>query len=185
MKTLRIMVVYFLAAWLAAAADKPAEPQKFNHRVTGLFAPDREADLRAALVKIPDVKLVRLDFNHAEAVFSYDPAVAFKGTRPEKIVERFNELLRNATRHTMGIAPLDPTPKDRLTRVEIPVFVLDCKACSLAAYETVYKIDGVAAATAEFKESRITALIDTNRTDRAAIEAALKKRDITVKKPAP
>ncbi len=55
----------------------------------------------------------------------------------------------------------------------------------MAVYETVFKTDAVAAATAEFKQSRITALIDTNRTDRAAIEAALKKRDITVKKPAP
>jgi copper chaperone CopZ len=185
MNPLHLTAALCLSAWITAAADKPAEPQEFKHRVTGLFAPDREADLGAALEKIPAVKLVRLDFNHAEAVFSYDPVVAFKGTKPEKIVERFNEILRNASRHTIGIAPLDPTPKDKLTRIEIPVFVLDCKACSLAAYETVYKIDGVAAATAEFKQSRVTALIDTNRTDRAAIEAALKKRDITVKKPAP
>ena len=183
MNLFRIAAAVCMWGWAVVAADPPAQPQEFKHRVTGLFSPDREADLRAALEKIPDVKLVRVDFDHAEAFFDYDPAVAFKGTKPEKIVERFNDLLRGATRSTMGIAPLDPTPKNQLTRLEIPVAILDCKACCLAAYESIYKIPGVAAATASFKEGRVTALIDSNRTDRVAIEDALKKRNVTLKKP--
>ena len=127
------------------------------------------------------MKLVSLDFAHAEAVFSYDPAVAFKDTKPEQIVERFNDLLRNATRTTFGIAKLDPTPKDKLTRVEIPVAGMDCKACCLAAYEVIYQINGVTAATASFKEGMLTALIDSSRTNREALETALKNRNVTLK----
>ena len=141
MNPLRLAAAIFLPAFAAVTAGEPAPSQTFTHRVTGLFAPDREADLRAAIETIPDVKLVRVDFEHAEAVFSYDPELAFKGTKPEKIVERFDEVLRNATRHTFGIAPLNPTPKDKLTRIEIQVTVLDCKACCFAAYESIYKIE--------------------------------------------
>lgn len=166
---------------LFAIATALADEASFTHRVTGLFSPDRETDLRAVIEKVPGVKLVSLDFAHAEAVFSYDPAVAFKDTKPEQIVERFNDLLRNATRSTFGIAKLDPTPKDKLTRVEIPVAGMDCKACCLAAYEIIYQIDGVTAATASFKDGLITALIDPARTNREALETALKTRNVTLK----
>ena len=158
-----------------------ADEASFTHRVTGLFSPNREADLRAVIEKVPGVKLVSVDFAHAEAVFSYDPAIAFKDTKPEQIVERFNDLLRNATRSTFGIAKLDPTSKDKLTRVEIPVAGMDCKACCLAAYEIIYQIDGVTAATASFKDGLITALIDPSRTNREALETALKARNVTLK----
>lgn len=151
-----------------------------TQRVTGLFSPDREAALRASLEATPEVKLVSVDFDHAEAVLSYDPGVAFKGLKPEKIVEALNDVVRKGTHFTMGIVPLDPTPKDQLTRIEIPIAGLDCKACCLAAYESVYKIDGVAAATASFKEGRVTALIDPVRTNRDALIAALKKRNVDV-----
>lgn len=183
MKRLAGIASFCLVTFCVIGADPIPQPQNFTHRVTGLFSPDREADLRAALQAIPDVKLVHLDFEHAEAVFSYDPAVAFNGVKAEGIVERFNEMLRRASHHSMGIAPLDTTPKAKLTPIEIPVTGLDCKACSLAAYEMIYKIDGVAAATASFKQGRVTALIDTNRTDRSALEAALKKRGVTVGTP--
>ena len=161
----------------------PAAEQEITHRVTGLFSPVREADLRAAVTNLAGVSIVRADFPHAEVVFRYDPVVAFKGTKPEKLVERFNDALRSASHHTLGIAPLLATPHDKLTRVEFSVGGCDCKACNLAAYESISKIDGVAQATASFKEGRITALIDTNQTDRAALEAALRKREVTLKKP--
>jgi copper chaperone CopZ len=168
-------VLLFLFCTSLAWADETTA----THRVTGLFSPDREADLRAALEKIPDVKLLRLDFEYAEAEFSYDPAVAFKGTKPENIASRFNELLRNASGSTLGIAPLEA--KASLTRVEISVAGLDCKACALAAYESISKIDGVAAAQVSFKEGRVTAMVDGKKTDRAALADALKKRGVEVK----
>ena len=52
----------FVATHSFAADDKPAEPQPVKHRVTGLFSPDREADLKKVFAeKIPEVKLVSVD----------------------------------------------------------------------------------------------------------------------------
>ena len=116
--------------------------------------------------------------DHAEAVFRYEPAVAFKGTKPADITKRFDEMIRNATRSTLGIAPLITTSREKLTRLEIPAAGCDCKACCLAAYESIYKIDGVAQATVSFKESRITALIDPDKTGHTVLEEALKKRGV-------
>ena len=171
----------FLLLLLSLAAGLASE-ENVTHRITGLFSPERENDLRAALEKVPGVKLIRVDFDRAEAIFAYDPAVAFKDTKPEKIIERFNDMLGNATNHTMGIAPLDPTPRDKLTRIEIPVAGLDCKACALAAYESICKIEGVAQAAVSFKEGRIGALIDSAKTNRGALEDALTKRGVSLKK---
>ena len=180
----RILVTLCLIASAAFAADeKPAAPQNFTHRITGLFSPDRETALRTGLEKLPDVKLVSVDFAHAEAVFSYGPAVAFKGTKPDDITKRFDELIRNATRSTLGIATLFTTPHEKLTRIEIPVIGCDCKACALATYEAIYKIEGVAAATVDYKEGRVTALIDTGKTTQPALEDALKKREVQLKTP--
>jgi len=117
--------------------------------MTGLFSPDRETAVRTGLEKLPDIKLVSLDFEHAEGVFSYDPAVAFKGTKPDDLTKRFDERIRNATHHTLGIAALITTPHDKLTRIGIPAIGLDCQACALADYEAIYKIDGVTAATVD------------------------------------
>ncbi len=160
-----------------------AGDETVTHRITGLFSPDREADLRKALEKVPGVKLVSVNFAHAEGVFSYDPAVAFKDTKPEQIVQRFNEVLRGLKNSTLGIAPLCQVPKDKLTRIEISVAGCDCKACCLAAYESMSQIEGLAAAAVSFKEGRVTALFDPDKTSGAALEDALRKRGVEVQKP--
>ena len=164
---------------LASAAF--AGEEEVTHRVKGLFAPEREGDLRAALEKIPGVTLVLLDFNYAEAVFRYNPAIAFPGTKPDKIIERFDSALRSATHSTLGIGPGDPMPKSQLTRLEIPVAGLDCQACAFAVYQIVAKIEGVAAATVDFKTGLITAQIDPAKTTQSALEEALKKRNVALR----
>ncbi|HTU22227.1 MAG TPA: hypothetical protein VMG10_29580 [Gemmataceae bacterium] len=45
------------------------------------------------------------------------------------------------------------------------------------------RIDGFETATASFREGRMTALIDPAKTNRATLEAALKKRGVDVKAP--
>ena len=166
---------------LCRAEEKPPEPT-IKHRVTGLFSPDREDDLREILKdKLPDVKLVSIDYPTSEAAFNYDPAKLFPGAKPDQIQERFDNLLRSVSSSTFGIAPLCTTPKDKLTRIEIPVIGLDCKACCLAAYEAIYKIDGVEQATASFKEGKVTALIDPLKTNRTALEEALKKKQVELR----
>ena len=122
-----------------------------------------------------------IDFKNAEATFEYDPAKAFPGTKPEQVIQQLDNLLKSASNHTFGIKPLRSVPLEKLQLIEIPVAGLDCKACCLAAYEAIYKLEGVERATASFREGRVTALIDPEKTDRAKLEAALKKRGVQLK----
>ncbi len=173
-----LMICLMFTAAICKADDKSPEPASIKHRVTGLFSPDREDDLREVIEKLPDVKLVSIDFPTSEAAFTYDSAKLFPGAKPDQIRERFDNLLRSVSSSTFGIAPLCTTPKDKLTRIEIPVVGLDCKACCLAAYEAIYKIDGVEQATASFKDGRVTALIDPEKTNRKSLEEALKNKRV-------
>jgi len=176
-----VLALLVLPAFLCCAEEKPPQPKAMKHRVTGLFSPQRENDLREVVKKLPEVKLMSIDFKYAEATFEYDPDKLLNRPKPEEIPRRFNDLLRPASNHTFGIEPLFTTPKDKLQKVEIPVAGLDCKACCLAAYEIIYKIDGVEQATTSFKDGLITALINPDKTNRAALVEALKNRGVTLK----
>ena len=83
-----LMLCLFVATAASGADDKPPEPQPIKHRVTGLFSPDRKDDLREVLQKLPDVKLVSLDYESSEVTFEYDPAKLFTGAKPEQHFER-------------------------------------------------------------------------------------------------
>ena len=183
MKTLHRIMEGFLCVTLVAttfaADEKPAHPQEFKHRVTGLFQPDRVDDLRKVVAPLSDVTLVSVDFKSAEAVFNYAAAKLGEG-KPEKALEHLDNLVRNASRSTFGIKPLSATLREKLTPVEIGVFGLDCKACALVAYEAVAKLDGVEQATASFKEGRVTALIDGTKTRRESLVEALKKAHVEI-----
>lgn len=167
---------------LFAADEKAAESQPIKHRVTGLFSPDREADLKKVFAeKIPEVKLISVDFKNSEATFEYDADKLFNKPKPEQVIERFDNLLRGQTLGTFGIRAVCTIPKDKLTFVEIPIVGLDCKGCGLAVYETIYRLPGVEIATASFKEGRATAWIDPEKIDRVELEMALKKRGVQLK----
>lgn len=165
----------------ASADAQPAKPEQVKHQVTGLFMKDREQDLRDVVDKIPHLKLVSVDFASAEAVFEYDAKQAFPGAKPDQIVARLDNLLRNHSSSTFGAKPLCGIPADKLQVVEIAVVGLDCKACTLAAYESVYKLDGVERATASFRDGKVTAFIDAAKTNRETLEGALKKRGVQLK----
>jgi len=156
-------------------------PETVALRVTGLFSHERAAALREAVKKIPDLTLESIDFDRGQAKFSYDPAVFFKGVKEKDQVERFNNLLRQASSHTLGIRAIGDVAWDTLTLVEVPVAGLDCQACELAAYESISRIEGVERATASFKEGRVTARVDPAKTSREALIEALKKRGVTIK----
>ncbi|MEA3210708.1 MAG: hypothetical protein QOE70_3765 [Chthoniobacter sp.] len=176
MTKLRALAV--AVALLVVAFPACADEQTSRHAITGLFSPDRETDLRTLVEKIPGLKLVSIDFDNAEAAFNYDPAQLFPGAKPEQVAELLDKMLKEASRATFGIKPLSTKPRDQLTLVEIPVVGLDCKACGLAAYEAIAKIDGVERATASFKDGLVTARIDPAKTNRAALEEALKKKNV-------
>ncbi len=180
-------VACWLAAWcLIAASPSRAEDRSeslpaVKHQVTGLFSVDRVRDLEAAVKKIPEIELVRVDYGTAEATFRYDAAKVFPQATPEQMIERFDNLLKQASRHTFGIKPLCTTPRKKMKFVEIPVVGLDCKACCLAAYESIYKLEGVEQATASFKDGLVTAWIHPDKIDVGMLEEALTKRNVTLK----
>jgi cation transport ATPase len=180
-RTSLALVAWLLASTLTLAEDKPSAPQEVKHQVTGLFCPERVEDLHKAAKQLVDIELVKVDYATAEAIFRYDPAKVFPNAKPEQIVEQFNNQMRNASRHTFGITPLCAIPRDKLQFVEIPVVGLDCKACSLGAYEIVYKLDGVEQATASFKTGLVTAWIDPSKTNRKTLEETLVQRNVTLK----
>ena len=170
-------IIAIIIAFTLMSAPLRGEPVK--HQVTGLFMPAREADLRELVATLPGVKLVRVDFKNAEAVFDYEVK---KFGKPDQAMKALDQMLQQASRGAFGIKPLSTTPADRLKLVVIPVSGLDCKACSLAAYEAVYRLEGVERATASFRDGKVTALIDPSKTDRAKLEDALKKRGVSIKK---
>lgn len=176
---LGLAIVGFVSVGLAE--DKPDSTQSITHQVTGLFSADRVKDLEKTVEKLSGMQLVRVDFATAEAVFKYDPAKIFPKATPEQTVEQFDNLLKQASRHTFGIKPLCKTPREELKLLEIPVVGLDCKACCLAAYEAIYKLEGVEQATASFKEGLVTAWIDPAKTERKVLEEALRKKNVTLK----
>jgi copper chaperone CopZ len=166
----------------ASGADKKAEtPPPLKYQITGLFSPDREQDLRECVAQIPQIKLVNIDYKNAEIALQYDPAKVFPNSKPAEILQKLDNLVKSASNHTFGIKPLRTVPPEKLKLIEIPVAALDCKACALAAYEAVAKLDGVEQATVSFRDGRVTAWIDPDKTDRGKLEAALTKLGVQVK----
>lgn len=174
MKTcIPLIALLLLLAPATRAVNPPAAPKPITHRIIGLFSPDREADLREALKAIPEVLLGKVDFSLAQATFLYDGS--------KVTTEKLNNILRQSH---FGIAPISASP-EKLTRIEIPVIGLDCKGCAYGAYRILQPIEGVEQATVDFHVGKISALIDPAKTDRAAIEAALKKKQVEVGAPTP
>lgn len=149
-------------------------------RVYGLFAPDREVDLRQVMQQLPDIKLVSVSFERGEATFAYDIKKVFGAPTPEQIPERLNNLLRGASHGTFGVKPLSKTSQDKLERLEIAVYGLDCKACSFACYKILEETEGVEYAAASFKEQKAVVLIDPTKTSREALQKRLKEREVSL-----
>ena len=174
----------FLLGFLSVLAVVPAvRSETFTHQVTGLFMKERAQDLRELFRKILQVKLVDIDFEKAEATFEYDPSELVPKGKPEQVLQKLDNLVRMESRGTFGVKPRSTLPQEKLKLIVIPVAGLDCKACSLAAYEAVYKLEGVERATASFRDGHVTALIDPDKADRARLEAALKKKGVEIRSP--
>jgi copper chaperone CopZ len=185
MRTHFLCLTLLVSALPSATADDqpPAKVERFTYRVTGLFSPDREKDLRAAFEELPDLKLIGVNFDDAELTVEFAPAKLWPNEKPERVTELVDDRIRAATGHTFGVKARRTLGRDKLERVVIPAAGCDCKACCLAAYEAVANVDGVYQATASFKDGRITALFDPTKTDRAKLEATLRKKGVDLGKP--
>lgn len=155
-----------------------ADEQTATFRVYGLFQPDRVDDLRQLIAdKLPELAVMKIDYEHATAEFRFDPITTLRNAKPEQYRERLDGLLRPASSGAFSLLPLSSVPTEQWQRIEIEIAGLDCKACSAAAYDAVAKLDGVERATASFRERRLVAWVDPTKIDRAKlIEALLKKR---------
>jgi hypothetical protein len=173
-------IVVCCCAPAAAAAD---EKQSKEFAVVGLFSPDREQDLRDVMADVPEFQLLRVDYENARATFSYEVAALFperklkNAATPAEIEQRINALLTRASTNTFSLKLTPSIPKEKLTRIELNVGILDCKGCQYAAYLAAMKAPGVERATV-LKNGTLIATVETGKTDEAAIEAALKKANI-------
>jgi copper chaperone CopZ len=169
---------------LAPAAEKAApRSERLTFRVMGLFARERVKDLRAAFAAVPGVKLVDVNFDFAEITVELIPGKVFPGTAPKDLAAALDGKLGQASHHTFRVKPRSTVARTKWKTVVIPVAGLDCKACALGAYEAVARIDGVEQATASFKDGKVTARIDPARTNRAALEAALRRVGVQLPRP--
>ena len=173
------MILFFMILSFLLPTRAQAEVQPVKYRVLGLFQPDRVDDLQRLFAEnVTDVQLMNVDYERAEATFQFDGEKLFVTKKPEQVLERFDNLVRQASSGTFSVRPVSTVATDKLTRIEITIAGLDCKACSLAAYEAVAKLDGVERATASFKDRRLVAWIDPSKTNREALIEELKKKRV-------
>ena len=72
---------------------------------------------------MPDVQLVKIDYDTAEATFRYDVAKVIAGYNPKKpptdeaIAKRLDELLRTASNGTFTLKPGAAIPSEKLEAV--------------------------------------------------------------------
>lgn len=180
---LAALVLLAMGPLSAYAQRPPLKPPTapLEVRLIGLFSPERVEDLRELLREVEFIQLLEVDYESATALLAYDPtSELFRAAKPAQLIERVDNLVRTNTRGMFQVKPLSETPPESLQRVEIAIVGLDCKACSLAVYEMVAKIDGVERATASFKLGQLNAWIDPAKTSREALEAVLKQRNVQI-----
>ena len=170
MKTLTLSLV-FLLVFSAVQAE---ENQRVL-RVIGLFQPDQAKAFRRTMAGLEGIELVNLDFDRGEANIRFGER--FKaGGDPEKQLAALSQQLRGATRNVFDFAPVVSTLREQLEKVVIPVLGHDCKGCSYGAYLAVCSLEGVARATADIGEGRVSVWIDPDKITIADLQAALTKK---------
>ncbi len=164
------------------------EDIRISYRLTGLFQPDRVGDLHQQAAELPasgpnhsvEVKLLDVNYDTCVVTFSYDGAKTFKNQKPEQIQNRIDQLLRQASKGAFSISPLSTLKPEDLKKERIAVAGHDCKGCNYGLYRAIASIEGVERAIASFKEGHLTAWIDPAKTNREALVAALKKKEVSV-----
>jgi len=153
-------------------------------QVQGLFIAERVDDFQRLLDELPEVRLLNLDFESAALTLAYaSDSDWFRGGKPDQVIERLNNRVRQLSGQTLGVVPRSTIPRDKLQRVEFAIVGLDCKACSLAVYSILARVEGVEQATASFHDGLATAWINPEKTNREALETALKSRGVQLKTP--
>jgi hypothetical protein len=180
---IRKSLLIFIAMICSALAAHGADEQSKEFTVVGLFSTDREQDLREVMADVTEFQLVKIDYENARATFRYDLQTIFTEQKLKKpptgaeIDQRLNTLLTLASANTFSLKLTPPVPRDKLTKIEINVGILDCKGCRYAAYLAVTKVAGVERATVA-KDGALTAMVEADKANQAALEDALKRANI-------
>jgi len=189
MKSIRHLpfLIIALLCWRGGLLE--AEEQSSTYRLIGLFEPSRQDDFRDLMSNIPELQIAKLDFEKDEVTLSYELPKLFidgkvpKDLPPDKLMERINNLIGSKSgrhKNTFKLTALSKLPAHQQTRVDIKIGILDCKGCRYGVYQIVNKIDGVERVTVGVETPMVTAWIDPAKTNREAIEAALKKAQVAV-----
>ena len=178
----RITVI--LCAFVFSAALL-AEEQTTTVRVIGISDPSRVEDFRKTVKSVSELQLVSVDGDKATAVLRYEVSAIITKPKPKpddlapaKILEEIDNLIGKACVRTFSITEPTGVAEDKLTKVEFKVGVLDCKGCRYGAYIAIAKLDGVERATVDSITRTLTAWIDPAKTNKEALEAALKKAHV-------
>lgn len=186
---LRASLLLLAAACASLVLGQEPTPHSAPHvvrvRILGLFSLTRVEALREAAGSIEDAALKDVDYESAHATFEVRPDRAWKDVPAEKLPERIDQALRQASRSTFSAAPASETHAERIEEITIAAGGCACRACELAAYEAVAKVEGVERATVSFADSRIVVRFHGEKTNRAALEGALKQRGVTLLSPTP
>ncbi len=178
--TLRFLLAALIG--FSFVATLRAEEQTMTVRVIGISDPSRVEDFRTAVKSVSELQLVSVDGDKASAVLRYEVSAIITKPKPkpadlapEKILEQLNNLVGKASIHTFSVTAPTGVAEDKLTKVEFQVGVLDCKGCRYGAYLAIAKLDGVERAIVDSNTRTLTAWIDPAKTNKEALEAALKK----------
>ena len=167
---------------LLCVATLRAEEQTTTVRVIGISDPSRVEDFRTAVKSVAELQLVSVDGDKATAVLRYDVSALITKPKPKpadlapaKILEQIDNLIGKASVRTFSVTGPTGIAEDKLTKVEFKVGLLDCKGCRYGAYIAIAKIEGVERAAVDSITRTLTAWIDPAKTNKEALEAALKK----------
>lgn len=175
----------------SAAEEQPAPPapdytfddeHSVTVRVVGLFIPERADAFRELIQRFSDVELKSLDVATAEATIQCAAeSGTFKNANADQIIERLNNMVRQASTGLFSVKPMGELPHDQLQQIEFDIIGLDCKACSLAVHDILLRNNGVIHATASFKDGKAIAWIDPAQTNHDELVMAMKKSNVTLK----
>ncbi|MDA0807310.1 MAG: DUF1592 domain-containing protein [Planctomycetota bacterium] len=173
-----------------AAVEPPAAPtyqfpedRTLKLRVIGLFMPERVDAFRELMASIPEVFLEAIDYESAEATLRYAPDCdLFRNAKPDQIIERLNNRVRQLSNGLFSMNAVGAVSNDKLSRVEIAIKGLDCKACSLAVHDILVRIEGVEHATASFRDGKAVVWFDPARANVEGFKKSLTDRRVTLGK---
>lgn len=177
--TLLIGIALYAVPTSLGAAEQTSE-----HRIFGLFSPDRVSDLHKAMDDLPELHLVQLDFDTARITLRYDLNVLFPKLNPSKppsdaeIEQRLSGLIDDASNNTFWLKPSSKISKEKLAKLEIRIGLLDCRGCRYGVHLMLMDEPGVEQVTVV--GNLVTVWIDPASTSQAAIAAVLGKNRVAV-----